>query len=144
MIINQSINLRERIFSGRIDRIDNIARADVEEEVKKQIDYQLFESYEDDDVRSMAEEIKNIIVDVMCGERNVFVDGKRISEAAAKYAYRRLTSEHILYVLENILNYPERINKVDRFIAAVLYNASYTLSISTFCGITAHTGVQLI
>lgn len=60
--------------------IDGIDRNAVEEEVKAQIDYDCLLSYEDDSVVKMVEEIKDLMVDVLCGERTVISEGKRVSE----------------------------------------------------------------
>lgn len=72
-------------------------------------------SYSYETARKMAEKIKDMMVDVLCGERNIFIDEKRISDEAAKSAYRKITYEHILYILDNIVKYPAPINRIDRF-----------------------------
>ena len=69
--------------------IDGIDRNAVEEEVKKQIDYDCLISHPDSSVVQMAEEIKDLMVDVLCGERSVVSEGKRISEETARAAYTR-------------------------------------------------------
>lgn len=146
-IYNQSVIPRAKKVSVKrsLERMnDVIDRNIVEEKVKLQIDYDCLVSHRDEAVRNMAEEIKDIIVDVLCGERNIISDGNRISEQAAKSAYSRLTFEHVMHVIDNILNYPRRISKADRFIAVVLYNAAYTYNLSTFSGFTASTGIRLI
>ena len=53
--------------------IDGIDRNAVEEEVKAQIDYDCLMSFKDDSVVKMVEEIKGLMVDVLCGERTVIV-----------------------------------------------------------------------
>lgn len=68
-------------FSPEADGlIDGIDRNTVEEEVKKQIDYDCLISHPDNSVVQMAEEIKDLMVDVLCGERSVVSEGKRVSE----------------------------------------------------------------
>ena len=123
---------------------EKIDRAEIEETVKSNIDYDCLMSNDDESVRGMVEEIKEIIVDVLSGERSVYVGGKKISNEAAKAAFGRLTSEHIMSALHNILNNPNQISQIDRYIAAVLYNASYTFNLSTFSGFTANTGLKMI
>lgn len=130
--------------SGNFGMIEKIDRAEIEEKVKTNIDYVCLMSNDDESVRGMVEEIKEIIVDVLCGERSVYVSGKKISDEAAKAAFGRLTSEHIMFVLHNVLNNPNQISQVDRYIAAVLYNASHTFNLSTFSGFTANTGLKMI
>ena len=64
--------------------IDAIERSTVEEKVKKQIDYDCLISHPDSSVVQMAEEIKDLMVDVLYGERSVVSEGKRVSEETAK------------------------------------------------------------
>ncbi len=114
--------------------IDGIDRNAVEEEVKAQIDYDCLMSYEDDSVVKMIEEIKDLMVDVLCGERAVISEGKRVSEETAKAAYRKITFEHVQYVLHSLVNYPDKISRIDRFLTVSLFNSVYTLTNSTFAG----------
>ena len=82
----------------------------------------------------MAEEIKDLMVDVLCGERSVVSEGKRISEETARAAYRKITYEHIQYVMKSLVSYPDKISRIDRFLTTSLYNSVYTLTNSTFAG----------
>ena len=101
--------------------IDGIDRNAVEEEVKKQIDYDCLISHPDSSVVQMAEEIKDLMVDVLCGERSVVSEGKRISEETAR-------------VMKSLVSYPDKISRIDRFLTTSLYNSVYTLTNSTFAG----------
>lgn len=141
---NQSFNQAQEEKILRNETIDKIDRAEIEETVKANIDYDSLMSYDDESVRGMVEELKEIVVDVLSGDRSVYVSGKKISEESAKAAFGRLTSEHILYVLHNVLNNPSQISKIDKYMTAVLYNASHTFNLSTFSGFTADTGMKLI
>lgn len=135
---DQSINLSRtdfQNFSLGADRlIDGIDRNTVEEEVKKQIEYDCLISHPDSSVVQMAEEIKDLMVDVLCGERSVLSEGKRVSEETAKAAYRKITYEHIQYVMKSLVSYPDKISRIDRFLTTSLYNSVYTLTNSTFAG----------
>lgn len=124
--------------------IDGIDRNAVEEEVKAQIDYDCLMSYEDDSVVKMVEEIKDLMVDVLCGERTVISEGKRVSEKTAKAAYRKITFEHVQYVLHSLLNYPDKISRIDRFLTTSLLNSVYTLMNSTFAGFEHNMGMKLL
>lgn len=145
-IENQSINqsAAPRIFPTPPRLIDEIDRETVEQSVKEQIEYDSLITHPDEAVVSMVEEIKDLIVDVICGERNIFVEGKRVSEEAARSAYRKLTSEHITDVLRNILNYPGKISRIDRFLTVALYNSAFTLTNQTFSGFEHDMGMKLI
>lgn len=114
--------------------IDGIERSTVEEKVKKQIDYDCLISHPDSSVVQMAEEIKDLMVDVLCGERSVVSEGKRVSEETAKAAYRKITFDHVQYVMKSLVSYPDKISRIDRFLTVSLFNSVYTLTNSTFAG----------
>lgn len=124
--------------------IDGIDRNAVEEEVKAQIDYDCLLSYEDDSVVKMVEEIKDLMVGVLCGERTVISEWKRVSEETAKAAYRKITFEHVQYVLHSLLNYLDKISRIDRFLTTSLLNSVYTLMNSTFAGFEHNMGMKLL
>ena len=96
--------------------IDAIERSTVEEKVKKQIDYDCLISHPDSSVVQMAEEIKDLMVDVLCGERSVVSEGKRVSEETAKAAYRKITFDLVQYVMKSLVSYPDKISRIDRFL----------------------------
>lgn len=138
---DQSINLSRTDFQnfspGAVDNdglIDGIDRNTVEEEVKKQIEYDCLISHPDSSVVQMAEEIKDLMVDVLCGERSVVSEGKRISEETARAAYRKITFDHVQYVMKSLVSYPDKISRIDRFLTVSLFNSVYTLTNSTFAG----------
>ena len=82
----------------------------------------------------MAEEIKDLMVVVLCGERSVVSEGKRVSEETARAAYRKITFDHVQYVMKSLVSYPDKISRIDRFLTASLFNSVYTLTNSTFAG----------
>ena len=135
---DQSINPPRTDFQnfspGADGLIDGIDRSTVEEEVKKQIDYDCLISHPDSSVVQMAEEIKDLMVDVLCGERSVVSEGKRVSEETAKSAYRKITFDHVQYVMKSLVSYPDKISRIDRFLTTSLYDSVYTLTNSTFAG----------
>ena len=135
---DQSINQSRagiQNFSPEADGlIDGIDRNTIEEEVKKQIDYDCLISHPDSSVVQMAEEIKDLMVDVLCGERSVVSEGKRVSEETVRAAYRKITFDHVQYVMKSLVSYPDKISRIDRFLTASLFNSVYTLTNSTFAG----------
>ena len=114
--------------------IEGIDRNAVEEAVKEQIDYDWLVSNPDSSVVQMVEEIKDLMVDVLCGEQSVVSEGKRVSEETAKAAYRKITFDHIQYVMKSLVSYPDKISRIDRFLTDSLFNSVYTLTNSTFAG----------
>ena len=145
---DQSINPPRTDFQnfspGADGLIDGIDRNTVEEEVKKQIDYDCLMSFKDDSVVKMVEEIKDLMVDILCGERTVISEGKRVSEKTAKAAYRKITFDHVQYVLHSLVNYPDKISRIDRFLTTSLFNSVYTLMNSTFAGFEHDMGMKLL
>lgn len=150
-IDDQSVNRSRAGFQnfspGAVENdglIDGIDRAAVEEAVKVQIDYDCLVSHPDESVVKMAEEIKDLMVDVLCGERCVVSEGRRISEETAKSAYGKVTFEHVQYVLQSLVNYPEKISRIDRFLTTSLFNSVYTLTNATFAGFEHDMGLKMI
>ncbi len=150
-IDNQSVNRSRAGFQnfspGAVENdglIDGIDRAAVEEAVKVQIDYDCLLSHPDESVVKMAEEIKDLMVDVLCGERSVVSEGRRISEKTAKSAYGKITFEHVQYVLQSLVSYPEKISRIDRFLTTSLFNSVYTLTNATFAGFEHDMRVKMI
>lgn len=145
---DQSIDRSQAGFQnfspGTDGLIDGICRNTVEEEDKKQIDYDCLISHPDSSVVQMAEEIKDLMVDVLCRERSVVSEGKRVSEETAKAAYRKITFEHVQYVLHSLVNYPDKISRIDRFLKTSLLNSVYTLMNSTFAGFEHNMGMKLL
>lgn len=142
--IDQSRFGFQNFSPGADGLIDGIDRNTVEEEVKKQIDYDCLISHPDSSVVQMAEEIKDLMVDVLCGERSVVSEGKRVSEETAKSAYGKITFEHVQYVLQSLVNYPEKISRIDRFLTTSLFNSVYTLTNATFAGFEHDMGLKMI
>ena len=142
--IDQSRAGFQNFSPGADGLIDGIDRNTVEEEVKKQIDYDCLMSFKDDSVVKMVEEIKDLMVDVLCGERTVISEGKRVSEKTAKAAYRKITFDHVQYVLHSLVNYPDKISRIDRFLTTSLFNSVYTMMNSTFAGFEHNMGMKLL
>lgn len=149
--INQSGGGLQNFSPGNFPSVENsdgltdgINRTEVEESVKKQIDYDCFMSNPDESVVSMVDEVKDLMVDVMCGERTVVADGKRVSEKTAKAAFKKITFDHVQYVLKSLVSYAGKISRIDRFLTTSLFNSVYTLVNSTFAGFEHDTGMTML
>lgn len=94
-------------------------------------------------IADMITEIRNIMVDVICGDRQVIISGKVVPAETAKSTFMKLNDEHIIYVIDNISKLEGKIQCPDKYICTALYNAAYTCNISLFTGFTAHTGMPL-
>jgi len=145
---NQSINQSgagfQNLSTANVENDGLIDRTETEESVKAQIDYDCLISHPDNSVVQMVEEIKDLIVDVICGERTVISEGKRVSEETAKAAYRKITFDHVQYVLHSLVNYPDKISRIDRFLTTSLFNSVYTLMNSTFAGFEHDMGMKML
>ena len=117
-------------------------RDDVTALVNDNIDYDIL-LQNNPAVANMITEIRDIMVDVICGDRQVIVGGNVIPADAAKSAYLKLSDEHILYVINCISKLEGKIQCPDKYICVALYNAAFTRNISLFAGFTAHTGMAL-
>lgn len=112
------------------------------EMVKANVDFDLLkEKYAN--CGELAEEIAEIIADVIMGQRKVYVSGKVVPERLAAEKFSELEYEHAEYVIDSIAQLDHDIRKPDAYICTALYNAAYTLNISTFAGFTASTGMRL-
>lgn len=135
--INQSVPSVQKDFSENVESVEKPKRIDrrlIEDEVREQIDYNVLLTHKDSAIVDMATEIKDLMVDVLCGERDVIIDGKRISRESTKSAFRKIKYDHVRSVIKNLLCYPNQINRIDRFILASLYNSAYTETTSVFSG----------
>ena len=112
------------------------------EAVKANIDYDVLkEKYSS--CGELVSEIAEVITDVVMNQRRVYVSGKPVPSQLAADKFLLLNYEHVEYVIDSISELPHRIAKPDAYICTALYNALYTLNISTFAGFTAHTGMSL-
>lgn len=110
--------------------------------VNKNISYDIITG-NNSSIADMITEIRNIMVDVICGDRQVIIGGKAVPAETAKSTFMKLTDEHILYVIDSISKLEGKIQCPDKYICTALYNATYTCNISLFTGFTAHTGMPL-
>ena len=55
-----------------------------------------------------------------------------------------ITFEHVQYVLHSLVNYPDKISRIDRFLTTSLLNSVYTLMNSTFAGFEHNMGMKLL
>ncbi len=112
---------------------------------KDNVSYEVLkEKFSDSGCMELADEILNIVADVLCGLRKVYISGKAVPAEVARSRFMLLTYEHIEYVIESLANVRNEIAKPDAYICTALYNSTYTLNISTFAGFTAQTGMQLV
>ena len=122
--------------------VNDCEREDATAIINENIGYDML-TESNSSIADMITEIRNIMVDVVCGERKVVIGGKAIPAETAKSTFLKLTDEHILYVIDNISKLERKIQCPDKYICTALYNSAYTCNISLFAGFTAHTGMPL-
>lgn len=122
--------------------IDGCDRDDATAIVNENISYDII-TKSNPSIADMITEIRNIMVDVICENRQVIIGGKAVPVETAKSTFMKLTDEHILYVIDNISKLEGKIQCPDKYICTALYNSAYTCNISLFTGFTAHTGMPL-
>lgn len=122
--------------------VNDCEREDATAIINENIGYDML-TESNSSIADMITEIRNIMVDVVCGERQVVIGGKAVPAETAKSTFLKLTDEHILYVIDNISKLERKIQCPDKYICTALYNSAYTCNISLFTGFTAHTGMSL-
>ena len=122
--------------------VNDCEREDATAIINENIGYDML-TESNSSIADMITEIRNIMVDVICGERKVVIGGKAVLAETAKSTFLKLTDEHILYVIDNISKLERKIQCPDKYICTALYNSAYTCNISLFTGFTAHTGMPL-
>ena len=122
--------------------VNDCEREDTTAIINENIGYDML-TESNSSIADMITEIRNIMVDVVCGERKVVIGGKAVPAETAKSTFLKLTDEHILYIIDNISRLEGKIQCPDKYICTALYNSAYTCNISLFAGFTAHTGMSL-
>lgn len=130
----------ERANCGNLPK--KIDRADWTEKIKENISYDILKANYSG-VDELVDEITEFIVDVVTGVRKVRVSGSTVPQEVAVNKFLLLNYEHVEYVINNLSELKEKIAKPDTYICTALYNAAYTLNISTFSGFTAATGLSM-
>lgn len=140
---------QENFFGDEMEKIERkptkeifSERKNCLERVKANISFDILkEKYSD--CGGLAEEIAEMITDVIMGLRKVYVSGKIIPQRLAAEKFLQLEYQHAEYVINSISELDHKICKPDAYICTALYNALFTLGISTFAGFTASTGIRL-
>ncbi len=136
-INNTEYQSYQSIQSGQNDK------EEVEKTIADNIEYDIL-TENNQSIVGLINEIKDIIVDVVTGERNVTLNGKTLSHESAKRAYMKLTYEHVLFVIDCLSKVSSEVKKLDKYLCTSLYNAVFTCNMATYTGFTAQTGHNLI
>ena len=96
------------------------------EEIEEQIEADLIDKDAD-----VVKEIVMIMADVMCGTSpSVKISGEDVPREVVVSHYRKLNSEHITFVIDNLEDSPKRIRNVKSYLTSALFNAPVTMASS--------------
>lgn len=96
------------------------------EEIEEQIEADLIDKDAD-----VVKEIVMIMADVMCGTSpSVKISGEDVPREVVVSHYKKLNSEHITFVIDNLEDSPKRIRNVKSYLTSALFNAPVTMASS--------------
>ena len=97
----------------------------IEDEVKEQIDYPLLaESYPNDD----PDAIVGLICDTLSSRAgSIKIGGEALPAQKVKDRFKRLTFEHVAYVLDSLRESTVKIRNIRAYLLTALYNAPLTI-----------------
>lgn len=96
------------------------------EEAKKQIELKYFDSIDAD----AGEEIAMIIAEVYClrNGSDISIGGEKVPVDLVAEVYRKLTKEHVEYVLDNFRQASYQIKHVKSYLRTALYNSVFEIT----------------
>lgn len=96
------------------------------EEIEEQIETDLIDKDAD-----VVKEIVMIMADVMCGTSpSVKISGEDVPREVVVSHYKKLNSEHITFVIDNLEDSPKRIRNVKSYLTSALFSAPVTMASS--------------
>ena len=119
------------------DRADEMSRADFEEEIKENIDYDIIIANKQNDKRQI-DEIVTLMLDAICSpSATVRINGADIPTSAVRERFLQLDSEHIEYVLFAMERSKPEIRNIRAYLLTALYNAPATMD-SYYSALVSH------
>ncbi len=78
--------------------------------------------------KDSLESIFDLILDVLCTKKEyIRIDGENKPAIIVKSRFKKLTSEHIEYVLDCLNHNDSKIRNIKQYLLAALYNATFTM-----------------
>ena len=106
---------------------DEISRAELEDEIKSNIDYDIIVESKQNDKRQI-DEIVTLMLDAICSpSATVRINGADIPTSAVKERFLQFDSEHIEYVLFAMERSKPEIRNIRAYLLTALYNAPATM-----------------
>ena len=109
------------------DEADEMSRAELEDEIKSNIDYDIIVENKQNDKRQI-DEIVTLMLDAICSpSATIRINGTDISSVAVRERFLQLDSEHIDYVLFAMERSKPEIRNIRAYLLTALYNAPATM-----------------
>ena len=109
------------------DEADEMSRAELEDEIKSNIDYDIIVENKQND-RRQFDEIVTLMLDAICSpSATVRINGTDIPKSAVRERFLQLDSEHIEYVLFAMERSKPEIRNIRAYLLTALYNAPATM-----------------
>ena len=119
------------------DRADEMSRADFEEEIKENIDYDIIIANKQNDKRQI-DEIITLMLDAICSPSpTVRNNGTDIPKSAVRERFLQLDSEHIEYMIFAMERSKAEIRNIRAYLLTALYNAPATMD-SYYSALVSH------
>jgi hypothetical protein len=98
------------------------------EQVRQNIEYDIWMQSKSDDEKDLVEEIYQIICDVVCvRQEKIRIGSQYYPYEVVKSRFLKLNTFHVQYVIECMKNTYTRINNIFAYLRTVLYNAPITM-----------------
>lgn len=69
----------------------------------------------------------DIMLDVVCSENDLFINGRRMPFEVVKSRMLKLNCQHIQYVMDCLNNNTTQVKNIKNYLIATLYNAPATI-----------------
>ena len=105
--------------------------------IKENIDYEYLQQRHGTDI-DIIDGYIDLMADICCSHReSISINGGQVATGEAKRRFLKLTSEHILYVLERMSNTTTAIHNIKSYTLTALYNAPATMA-QYYSSLVAH------
>ena len=97
--------------------------------IRENIEYDYYVNYAQKNVRELAEELYQLICDVVCVKRtSIRIGGEDYPYELVKAKFLKLNQGHIEYVMECMKNTTSKIGNIRSYLITTLYNAPNTMN----------------
>ena len=124
--INNTEFINTENDSDGLDRLGGYTR--VVAQIQQNIDYQSLCAYQDEEKRSLYEEIYQLICDVvLVPDEEMKINGKVYPYEMVRQRFMSLRFEHVIYVTECMAENFGKVSNIRNYLITALYNAPLTI-----------------